>query len=100
MATQAATGALDAGRAALVRGAWREARAQFEAALDAEESPAAYVGLGVAARYLLEIDAAISAHERGYRLARSRDDAGSAAKLAAQLAIDAYGLGRISEANG
>jgi ATP/maltotriose-dependent transcriptional regulator MalT len=54
----------------------------------------------MAARYLLDADAAVTAHERGYRLARERDDAPAAAKLAAQLAIDAFGLGRIAEANG
>lgn len=65
-----------------------------------EESPAAYEGLGVAARYLLDVEAAVAAHERGYRLARGRGDTTAAAKLAAQLAIDAYGFGRIAEANG
>jgi LuxR family maltose regulon positive regulatory protein len=101
MVTQrAAANAIAAGGAALVRGAWRQARARFEEALAVEESPAAYEGLGVAARYLSDAEAAVSAHERGYRLARAQDDWSAAAKLAAQLAIDAYGLGRISEANG
>ena len=101
MATQlTATEAIAAGGAALLRGAWREARARFEEALAVEESPAACEGLGVAARYLWDAKAAVSAHERGYRLARARDDTDAAARLAAQLAIDAYGLGRISEANG
>ena len=101
MATQlTATEAIAAGRAALLLGAWREARARFEGALAVEESPAAFEGLGVAARYLWDAEAAVSAHERGYRLARARDDTGAAARLAAQLAIDAYGVGRISEANG
>lgn len=92
--------ALAEGRAALVRGAWRQARALFEEALAVEESPAAYEGLGVAARYLLDAETAVSAHERGYRIARERGDTAAAAKLAAQLAIDAYGFGRIAEANG
>jgi ATP/maltotriose-dependent transcriptional regulator MalT len=101
MATQlSATDAIAAGRAALLRGAWQEARARFDEALAIEESPAAFEGLGVAARYLWDVGAAVSAHERGYRLARGAGDMGAAAKLAAQLAIDAYGLGRISEANG
>ncbi len=100
MPAQAGAAALDAGSAALVRGAWSEARSRFEEALEAEPSPAAYEGLGVAARYLWDVDAAIAAHELGYRLARSLDDPDAAAKLAAQLAIDAYGLGRVSEANG
>jgi LuxR family maltose regulon positive regulatory protein len=101
MAVQAtAADALAAGRAALLRGAWAEARARFEEALAAEESPAAYEGLGIAARYLWDAEGAVEAHERGYRLARSSGDGAAAAKLAAQLAIDAYGVGRISEANG
>jgi len=89
-----------AGRAALLRGAWRDARARFEEALAVGESPAAYEGLGVAARFLWAVDAAVAAHERGYRLAREREDVGAAARLASQLAIDAYGMGRLSEANG
>jgi hypothetical protein len=92
--------ALAEGRAALMRGAWRQARTRFEEAVAAEESPAAYEGLGVAARYLLDAEGAVTAHERGYRLARERGDTAAAAKLAAQLAIDAFGLGRIAEANG
>jgi LuxR family transcriptional regulator, maltose regulon positive regulatory protein len=94
------TDAVAEGRAALWRGAWREARSRFEEALAAEESPAAYEGLGVAARYLLDADGAVAAHERGYRLAREQRDVPSAARLAAQLALDAYGFGRIAEANG
>ncbi len=96
----ASVDALAAGREALLRGAWREARARFEEALAVEESPAAYEGLGIAARFLWDAEAAVATHERGYRLARTRDDQGAAARLAAQLAIDAYSLGRISEANG
>ena len=91
---------LDAGRAALLRGAWVEASRRFSDALAAEESPAAYDGLGIAARYQGDLDAAVAAHERGYRLARSLGDQELAAKLAAQLAIDAYGQARMAEANG
>jgi ATP/maltotriose-dependent transcriptional regulator MalT len=100
MVTQPTFDALVAGRAALARGAWRQALECFEEALAVEESPVAYEGLGVAARYLLDGNTAVTAHERGYRLARERGDAAAAAKLAAQLAIDAYGFGRIAEANG
>lgn len=92
--------ALAEGRAALRRGAWQDARARFEEALAFEESADAYEGLGVAARYLWEMEAAVTAHERGYRLARARDDLDAAAKLASQLAVDAYGVGRTSEASG
>jgi len=100
MVAQPTFDALAEGRAALLRGAWRQARARFEEALALEESPAAYEGLGVAARYLLDAETAVTAHERGYRLARERGDTAGAAKLAAQLAVDAYGFGRIAEANG
>jgi DNA-binding CsgD family transcriptional regulator/tetratricopeptide (TPR) repeat protein len=96
----AAADSIAEGRAAVQRGAWEDARLRFEEALTVEESVAAYEGLGVAARYLWDADGAVSAHERGYRLARSLDDRQGAAKLAAQLAITAYGLGRVSEANG
>src|SRR6267142_2560573 len=58
------------------------------------------LGPAGAARYLWDSEAAVEAHERGYRLARSSGDGAAAAKLAAQLAIDAYGVGRISEASG
>lgn len=92
--------ALVEGGQALLRGAWAEARARFETALALEESPAAYEGLGVAARYLWDTEAAVAAHERGYRLARAQKDVNAAAKLAAQLAIDAYSVARISEASG
>jgi DNA-binding NarL/FixJ family response regulator len=92
--------ALAEGRAALWRGSWREARARFEAALAVEESPAAYEGLGVAARFLLDGDGAVAAHERGYRLAREHGETAEAARLAVQLALDAYGFGRVAEANG
>jgi hypothetical protein len=58
---------IEAGCDALARGAWADARACFAAALAVNESPEAYEGLGTAARYQLDSDAAIDAHERGYR---------------------------------
>ena len=81
---------IEDGCAALARGAWADARACFAAALAVNESPEPYEGLGTAARYQLDSDAAIDAHERGYRLARSQDDTAAAALLAVQLAYDAY----------
>jgi hypothetical protein len=90
MQTDARNEAIAAGRSALVRGAWAEARALFAQALAEVESPDAYEGLGIAARYELDAEAAIEAHERGYRLARTRDDAAAAAQLAIQLGYDAY----------
>lgn len=72
----------------------------FEHARALEESPAAYEGLGIAARYLLEADAAIAAHEHGYRLARTQGDDDVAAGLAVQLAFDAHVFRGASEAMG
>jgi ATP/maltotriose-dependent transcriptional regulator MalT len=68
--------------------------------LAVEESPAAYEGLGIAARYLGDHGAAVAAHERGYRLARAQAGREPAARLAVQLGIDAYGQARAAEANG
>jgi ATP/maltotriose-dependent transcriptional regulator MalT len=92
--------AIEEGEAALLRGAWEKAREAFARALAAQETPRAYEGLGVALRYLFDVRAAFEAHEQGYRLSRSLDDDEAAARLAVQLAIDAYGLGRIAEASG
>ena len=91
---------IDAGRAALARGAWALARERFGAALAVRETPEAYEGLGMAARYELDAIAASSAHEHGYRLARSREDAAAAARLAIQLAYDAYAFRGPAEASG
>lgn len=88
------------GRAALTRGAWPVASTHFQRAVDLEGVPAAHEGLGIAARYLGELQAAVAAHEQGYRIARARRDDESASRLAAQLGIDAYVLGRTAEANG
>jgi len=91
---------IEAGRAALARGAWAQARACFEQALGAEESPEAYEGLGIAARYELDGMAAQEAHEQGYRLARTAGDPDLAARLAVQLSFDAFAFRGIAEANG
>jgi LuxR family transcriptional regulator, maltose regulon positive regulatory protein len=88
------------GRAALARGAWAAARECFAEALAGVETPEAYEGLGIAARYELDGDCAIVAHERGYRLARSQRDGACAARLAIQLAHDAYAFRGKAEASG
>jgi hypothetical protein len=92
--------AIEDGRLALARGAWAEARVCFAEALAREETPEAFEGAGLAARYELDATAAIEAHERGYRLARSRGDAASAARLAIQLCYDAYAFRGPAEASG
>jgi hypothetical protein len=55
---------------ALLRGAWEEARACFEAALAEGESPEALEGLGTAAEWLVDVDTLFAARERAYRLYR------------------------------
>jgi len=89
-----------AGREALARGAWTDARAHFVEALEERESADAYEGLGIAARYQLDGGAAQDAHERGYRLARTAADPDLAARLAMQLAYDAFVFRGPAEANG
>jgi hypothetical protein len=92
--------AIEAGRSALARGAWGEARVRFADALAQEETPEAFEGAGLGARYELDARAAIEAHERGYRLARSRGDAATAARLAVHLCHDAYAFRGPAEASG
>jgi DNA-binding CsgD family transcriptional regulator len=91
---------IEQGRQALSRGRWVEARRHFSGALQEEESPEAYEGLGVAARYALDAQAALEAHERGYKLARARRDDATAARLAVQLGYDAYAFRGLAEAQG
>jgi ATP/maltotriose-dependent transcriptional regulator MalT len=91
---------LETARRALTLAAWAEARSAFSAALECAESPEAYEGLGIAARYELDGEAAIAAHEAGYRLARGRSEDEWAARLAIQLAYDAYVFRGPAEAAG
>ena len=77
---------LDAGWAALSEGDWTRARACFEAALAADETPEALEGLGWAGYCLDDARLTFDARERAYRLYRERGDAGSAARVAAWLA--------------
>jgi DNA-binding NarL/FixJ family response regulator len=92
--------AIGAGRGALARGEWTAARARFTEALAQAETPDAYEGLGIAARYELDAEAALEAHELGYRLARESSDADAAARLAIQLGYDAYAFRGPAEASG
>ncbi len=79
---------LSAGHAALARGAWEEARACFDAALQERETPEALEGLGLAAWWLEEAAPTFDARERAYRLYRASDDRRGAARLAVALAED------------
>ena len=87
---QPASDLLDRGWEALARGAWEEARAAFEGALNQEETAAGLEGLGWAAWWLNDVDATFAARERAYRLFRERDDRAAAARVATALASDHF----------
>src|SRR5579885_3322413 len=78
--------ALARGREALRRAAWGEARRRFEAVLAERESPEALLGLGLAARGEQDGEAALAAHQGGYRLARRGGDARLAERCGLELA--------------
>jgi LuxR family transcriptional regulator, maltose regulon positive regulatory protein len=79
---------IEAGRQALARGAWGEARARFEAALEQEETPEVLEGLSWSAWWLDDARAVFDARERAYRLYRKRRDAAGAARMATWLVVD------------
>jgi DNA-binding NarL/FixJ family response regulator len=84
----AATGLIDAGRAALSRGAWDEARAHFRQSLAAAESADALEQLGLASWWLDDAAGTFEARERAYRLYRDANDARGAARVALWLVWD------------
>src|SRR5262245_34154756 len=86
-----------AGFGALQRGAWRDARAQFEAA---EPTPEVLAGLGTAARGMFDGDAALAAHERGVRLALEAGEVAVAGRIALELVIDCLNFRGPAEASG
>jgi ATP/maltotriose-dependent transcriptional regulator MalT len=90
MATRAETldDSIPAGRAALARGAWQEAREHFESALDREESAEAWEGAGWAGWWLSDAELTIGARECAYRAYRARGDRARAGRVAAWLAAD------------
>ena len=79
---------LAAGRAALSRGAWLEARRRFEHVLAAEETPDALEGLSWAAWWLEDVGGCLDARERAYRRYREIGDARGAARMALWLGDD------------
>ncbi|MGH2520964.1 MAG: LuxR C-terminal-related transcriptional regulator [Anaerolineales bacterium] len=92
---------MNAGRQALARCAWDEARARFEAALRGEETPEALEGLGLAAWWLDDATVTFDARERAYQLYRQRGDGQGAARVATYLAYDYYSFrGDYAIANG
>ena len=79
---------LTAGRKALAAGAWEDARLAFERVLDADETPEALEGLGLAAWWLDRADVVFDARERAFRGYRARGDQQSAARVAVWIAWD------------
>ncbi|MBX5441538.1 MAG: hypothetical protein IRZ32_08420, partial [Solirubrobacteraceae bacterium] len=74
MASEAALDRIDAGQRALDAGDWERARALFRAALDEEELPEAWEGLGWAGWWLNLGEPTIAAREAAFRLHRARGD--------------------------
>jgi DNA-binding SARP family transcriptional activator len=83
-------GNLRAGLEALARGAWGDAKADFERALEHGEQPEALEGWAQAARFLGDGDASLEARARAFRAHRGRGDPRSAARAAAWLAYDTF----------
>ncbi len=76
------------GKAALARGAWAEARAIFERALEAHESVDALEGLSWAAWWVEDVPTCIEARERAFRLSHREGDRRRAALLALRVGDD------------
>jgi hypothetical protein len=92
---------LQAGRDALARGACQDALVCFKAALEDEVTPEALEGYGMAAWWLEDIPAVMSAREEAYRGFRRRQDRPAAARMATWLANDyADYKGELAVANG
>ncbi|MGH7509781.1 MAG: LuxR C-terminal-related transcriptional regulator [Gemmatimonadales bacterium] len=79
---------VQAGRDALARGGWEEARVCFESALRDAEIPEALEGLGMACWWQEDYATAIDVRERCYRLYRKGDNPTAAARLAIWLSSD------------
>ena len=82
------TDTLAAAHEALRTGAWAEARAGFDAAVEAAPSGEAFEGLGWAGYWLSDESLTFDARERAYRAYRAEGDAGGAGRVAAWLASD------------
>ena len=79
---------IEAGREALRRGAWEDARAQFQQSLAARETAAAWEELGLASWWLDDAAGTFEARERAYQLYRGDQDARGAARVALWLVWD------------
>ena len=83
-----AASSLAAGQAALARAAWADARACFEAAAAAEDSPEAWEGISRAAWWEGDQETTMSARVRAYHRYRRIEDARGAARMAMWVASD------------
>jgi LuxR family transcriptional regulator, maltose regulon positive regulatory protein len=83
-----ATENLDAGREALARGAWEQARDAFDAALALDRSAAAWEGRSWAAWWLDDVALCLEARERAYRRYRRDGDRRGAARMALWIGDD------------
>lgn len=72
----------EAGTTALAAGRWTEARAAFDRALAAAETPAALTGMAQALWWLGDMPGSVAFHQRAYAASR-RDGDGTAAALSA-----------------
>lgn len=92
---------LSAGREALSRGLWSDAREWFERAVARSDAPEALEGLGAAAWWQSDAPAVLEARERAYGLYAKRQDRTGAARMASALALDyAAFRGEAAVANG
>lgn len=73
---------------AVARGAWADARAEFERALGRAETPEAYEGLGLAAWWLDDVTTTFDARRRAFRGYRAAGDRRGAARVATALGWD------------
>lgn len=79
---------LAAGQAALRRGAWKDAKRHFQAAIARDDQPGAHEGLGLAAWWLDLADLVFESRQRAYRVYRQRGERAAAARVAVWLAWD------------
>jgi LuxR family transcriptional regulator, maltose regulon positive regulatory protein len=85
---EAAVDPVEAGRVALARGAWEEARASYEVAVATKETPEALEGLSWAAWWLNDADALFAARELAFRRYRAEGERRGAARMALWLSSD------------
>ena len=79
---------LAAGRAALARGAWEQARSRSEAAVAAGAGPEAHEAVSWAAWWLEDVEVCLDARERAYLGYRERGERRAAARMALWLGDD------------